>query len=256
GQTIKVPSLTLKGFKFHNRSGGFNRQDITSIYREFKLRHDRDVEFYVDRMDVDETNQALAAANITNQFEREHAIVETDCYRLSEIYAQFKANGGTVDTTVLTADNILNVFDKMMMNMDELQVPTTGRILYINPVSYRLLKSASGIQRTLDVNNAAGNVDTNITMLDGVKVVLTPSSRMWSKYDFTDGWNFHTDGGQINMILIHPNSVIAVNKHSYIKLWPEGTHTMGDGYLYQNRQFMDIFVIQDKISGVAISATK
>jgi hypothetical protein len=252
GQTVRIPSLTLKGFKNHNRSGGFNRQDIACNQKEFKLRHDRDVEFFVDCVDTDETDNELIALNITDQFERDNAIPETDCYRISEIYNQYVGFGGIIDNTELTEVNILEIIDSMMMTMDENQAPVNGRILYITPSAYRLLKSAGCIQRTIELNTSEGNWDTSITMLDGIKIVVVPSTRMMTKYDFTDGVAIAADAKQIHMILIYPDSVIAVNKHSHIKLWPEGTHTMGDGYLYQNRQYMDLFVIPDKINGIAI----
>lgn len=41
---------------------------------EKTLTFDRDIELFVDVMDVDETNQALSAANITNTFISERAI--------------------------------------------------------------------------------------------------------------------------------------------------------------------------------------
>ncbi|MDQ4683020.1 hypothetical protein RCF13_25305, partial [Stenotrophomonas maltophilia group sp. RNC7] len=101
-------------------------------------------------MDVDETNQVLSAANITGVFNEEQAIPETDAYRYSKLYSEFVANGGTVNTTVLTVANILSVFDKMMEDMDEAGVPQSGRILKVTPPVYTMLKNAEGIQRTLD----------------------------------------------------------------------------------------------------------
>jgi hypothetical protein len=56
------------------------------------------------------------------------------------------------------------------------------------------------------------------------------------------------------MILVHPLSVIAVDKHSFIKLWGPGEHQKGDGWLYQNRKYGDLFVIDTRIQGVKINA--
>jgi hypothetical protein len=55
------------------------------------------------------------------------------------------------------------------------------------------------------------------------------------------------------MILVHPSSVIACDKHSYIRLWAPGTHTQGDGYLYQNRKYGDLFVLDTRKDGIAIN---
>ena len=71
--TVKIPYIEMGGFKDHGRNGGFNRQDVKNNFMTKTLAHDRDVEFFVDSMDVNESNLALAAANITNTFEEEHA---------------------------------------------------------------------------------------------------------------------------------------------------------------------------------------
>lgn len=60
--TVKVPYIIVQGYKDHSRGGGFNRQDLENRYLTKTLGHDRDVEFFVDSMDVDESNQALSAA--------------------------------------------------------------------------------------------------------------------------------------------------------------------------------------------------
>ena len=59
---------------------------------------------------------------------------------------------------------------------------------------------------------------------------------------------------QINMILVNPAAVIAPVKHSAIYLWEPGSHTGGDGYLYQNRRYTDLFLIERKADGVQINA--
>ena len=77
---------------------------------------------------------------------------------------------------------------------------------------------------------------------------------MKTVYDFSDGCKPGTNAKQINMILFHPKSLLACDKHQYIKLWPEGSHTQGDGYLYQNRKYGDLFVIPNRVEGIYINA--
>ncbi len=93
-QTIRIPTVELTGYKDHVRDGSKNRGKVGNTYQAFTLTHDRNIEFYVDEMDVDETNQVLSAANITSVFNEEQAIPETDAYRYSKLYSEFMANGG------------------------------------------------------------------------------------------------------------------------------------------------------------------
>jgi len=254
GNTVKIPFLSLRGYKNHSRDGGFNRQAVENRNMTKVLAHDRDVEFFVDAMDVDETNQVLAATNLTNVFETEHAIPETDAYRLSKIYQDFTELGGQVDNTALDSENVLKLYDEFMQIMDEEEVPQAGRILFVTPAVNKLLSQSVELNRITNVIDADSRIKRTVRMLDEVEVVVVPSGRMRTEYDFSDGFVPTSNAGQINMMLISPSSVIAVNKHSYIKLWAPGSHTMGDGYLYQNRQYGDLFVVDTRIGGIAVNA--
>ncbi len=249
---IKIPFVTMSGYKDHSRNGGFNEGTVENDNMTKKLGFDRDIEFFVDSMDVDETNYALSAANITNTFITEKAIPETDCYRFSKLYTDLVTLGGIASQEAVTAANILDWLDTMMEEMDDDEVPAEGRILYLIPSRYKLIKQAEKILRNLDVTRSA-TVNRNITNLDDVIIKKIPSARMKTAYNFTDGYAPATTAKQMDMILVHPKSVLATDKHAYIKLWAPGTHTKGDGYLYQNRKYGDLFVVDNRMEGIKIN---
>ena len=253
-QTIKVPTITLTGYKDHTRDGTKNRGTVSNTYQAMTLTHDRDIEFFVDEMDVDETNQVLSAANITAVFNQEHAIPELDAYRYSKLYSEYVDLGGTPDTNDLTANNILSVFDQMMEEMDEASVPQSGRILYVTPKTYTMIKNAEQIQRILDVTGGTANVNRNVRSLDEVSIVTVPSDRMKTLYDFSEGFVPGNGARQIRMILVHPSSVLAPVKVADVYLWNKGeTPDSAFGYLYQNRMYTDLFIIKAKIGGVKMN---
>lgn len=253
--TVKLPFIEMAGYKDHSRNGGFNRQSVKNDWQTFVLKHDRDVEFFVDKMDVDESNLTLAAANVTNEFETQQDIPETDCYRISKLYAEMQTHSGTIDNTVPSADNILTLIDTAMKDMTEDSVPLEGRVLYVTPTVDQYLKDAKELQRYLNINGSNdGKVKRTIVDLDGVKIKPILSARMKTKYDFSDGCKPGVTAKQINFILFHPKSILACDKHQYIKLWPEGTHTAGDGFLYQIRKYGDLFLIPNRKEGVYINA--
>ena len=256
-QTIKLPRLTLSGYKDHTRTAGFNTGNIANDWEPKKLAHDRDIEFFVDPMDIDETNLALAVANIQNTFENEQAIPEKDCYNFSKLHTELTNFHGRIDsTTVLTAQNILAVFDEEMSKMDDAGVPVDGRILYVTPAVNKLLKEADGIQRVITVNGA-NEVNRNVHSLDDVTTKMVQSGRMKTKYNFTDGCVAAADADQINFILVHPSCVVARDKYAYISLFTPGTDSRtADGYLYQNRNYWDLFLIERKVAGCAMHVTK
>lgn len=258
-QTIKLPNITVSGYKDHNRGNmGFNTGTISNEWEPKKLSHDRDIEFALDPMDIDETNLTLEVANVQNVFETEQAIPERDSYRYSKLYAEAKtynSNGAVIDNTVLTTANVLEWFDEKMEKMDDEGVPSEGRILYVTPAMNKIIKNAQNIQRSLDVNSNNGKVDRRIYSLDDVTIKKVPSSRMKTKYDFTNGCVPASGAKQIHMILIHPSCQVTRRKYAYMKLFTPGTDSRtADKYVYQTREYGDTFLIKNKACGIAINA--
>lgn len=252
-QTIKLPRVTLSGYKDHTRTPGFNSGVMSNDWEPKKLAHDRDIEFFIDPMDIDETNLVMSVANIQNTFEEEQAIPEKDSYRFSKLHAELTAYSGNIDTTTLSAQVLLEIFDALMEQMDEAGVPEEGRMMYATPTVRKLLKEAEGIQRTLSITTPS-TINRKVHSLDDVSIKPVPSARMKTKYDFTNGCLPAADAKQINFILTHPSAVICRDKYSYIKLFTPGTDSRtADGYLYQNRNFGDLFLIERKAAGVAMN---
>lgn len=255
-QTIKLPRLTVSGYKDHTRGGAYNQGTISNDWEPKKLQFDRDIEFVIDPMDIDETNLVVEVANIQNTFEEEQAIPEKDCYRYSKLYTEattYASAGAKIDTTTLDKKNILEYFDENMAYMDDESVPQEGRIMYVTSTINKLFKEAEGISRSISVG-AAGVINRNVHSIDDVKKIVVPSARFKTAYDFTDGVKAAVSAKQMNMILVHPSCVISRDKYSYIKLFTPGTDSRtADNYLYQNRYYSDTFLLEKKAPGIAIN---
>ena len=257
-QTIKLPSITLSGYKDHTRGSlGFNQGTITNEWEPKKLAHDRSIEFVIDPMDVDETNKTVSIGNVQNTLEEEQTIPEKDSYVFSKLYEEattYTANGATISTEALTAENILEQFDSAMEKMDEAGVPGAGRLLYVTPKVNKLLKEAKDIQRVMGVTGE-GSVKRSIYDLDDVKIKVVQSARLKSKYNFTEGCVAAADAKQINFILVHPTAVIARDKYSYINAFEPGEDSRtADNYLLQSRFYMDAFLVKNRANGIYINA--
>lgn len=254
-QTIKLPRMTVSGYKDHTRTPGFNSGTLANDWEPKKLEHDRDIEFFVDPMDIDETNLTLSVANIQNTFETEQAIPEKDSYRFSKLHAELTKYIGRIDSTVITAANFLEAFDTEMAIMDEASVPEEGRMLYVTPTMAKIVKEAEGLQRVMTVTSPS-TINRKVHSLDDVTIKKVPAARMKTKYDFTDGCVATAGAEQINWILIHTSCVVARDKYSYIKLFTPGTDSRtADGYLYQNRNYGDLFLLEKKVPGCSMNVT-
>ena len=248
-KNIKIPKLSVSGYKDHSRSSiGFNSGTYDNDFEDKTLDHDRDIEFAVDPMDVDETNTVVSVANIHSRFEKTQAIPELDCYTYSKVYSEFVRIGGTVKTTALTAANVLSDFDDNLVALEDAGVPLDRVILFCTAAYKKLLKQASDIQRTFNVNGGNGVVDRRVYTLDDIThIQVVPSARFKTKYDFTNGCVPATGTNaakNIQYILIDPECQISRVKYSYIHFFTPGTDSRtADKYLYQNRRYNGTFAI-------------
>lgn len=258
GKQIKIPKLSVSGYKDHRRGGaGYNQGTYSNDYEVKTLDHDRDIEFAIDPMDVDETNLVVAIANIQKRFETTQAIPEADCYTYSKLYEEATRCGSTIKTDELTAANVLADFDDNLEKLTEAGVPLDRVILYCTPAYKKLLKNAEGIQRTLEVNGG-GNIDRRVRSIDDISQIQeVPSARFKTLYDFTNGCVADPSAKQINYILIDPEAQVSRDKYSYIKVFTPGTDSRtADNYMYQNRKYNGTFAIDELMKSGCIMHTQ
>ncbi|PFZ08467.1 capsid protein [Bacillus pseudomycoides] len=255
-KTIMIPRIKVGGYTDVNRDvvGNYTRR-VDNSFEPKTLGHDREFRTLVDPVDVDETNMALSIANITRVFNEEEATPEHDKYMASKLYAEFTGAGKTADVTVLDPESFLTVFDNFMEQMDEAEVPQTGRILYITPTVKKTVKAAKELQRQLDISGTNEKaLNRGVYSLDDVTIVTVPSSRMKTAYNFTNGAVPDAAAKQINMILIHPLSMVAPQKYEFVDLDTPSAAT-GGKYLYYERKYWDVFILGAKVDGVKINIT-
>ncbi|WP_342538452.1 capsid protein [Sporosarcina sp. FSL K6-1540] len=249
-KTVQIPRITVGGYVDVDRDvvGSFTRR-ADNDWETKTIEHDREFRTLVDPMDIDETNLALSIANITRVFNDEQKLPEMDKYAASKLFDEFTTFGGTTDETALTVANILSKFDDFMADMDDAEVPQSGRILYVTPTVNKLLKEAEGIQRSIDVAGNSQNIKRSIYSLDDVTIEMVPSSRMKTAYNFTDGAIADVAAKQINMILVHPLSVISPHKYDFVSL-DQPSAGSGGKFLYYERAYWDLFAIEKKVPGI------
>lgn len=249
-KTIQIPTLTVGGFADTNRDqvGVYSRK-VDNTFTTLTLAHDREFQTLVDPQDIDESNMAVSIANITRIFNDEQKIPEMDKYMASRL-ATLTADGVNKYTVAITAQNVLAQFDMLMEKMDENEVPQEGRILYVTPAVNTVLKQAEQLQR-MALNNNDGTLNRSIYSLDSVKIVVVPSSRMKTAYDFTNGAVAGAGAQQIEMILVHPTAILSPLKYEFVSL-DEPSATTGGKYLYYERLYWDVFVLSKKNNGVQL----
>ena len=242
GKQIKLPKLSVSGYKDHSRTSmGFNAGTYSNDYEVKVLDHDRDIEFAIDPLDIDETNMVVSVANIQKRFETTQAIPELDCYTFSKVYTEAVRAGATVKTTEITSANVITDFDERLVELEDAGVPLDRVIMYVTPSYKALLKEAF----TRSYPNGDKGMDRRIHSIDDINTIITvPSARLKTAYDFTNGCVAGSEAGQINYIMIDPEAQVSRVKYSYINVFTPGHDSRtADKYVYQNRKFNGTFAL-------------
>jgi hypothetical protein len=261
-KTIEIPSISTTGRVNANRDSiSLAQRNFDNSWEPKTLTNERKWSTLVHPKDIDQTNMVTTIANITQVFNEEHKFPEMDAYCVSKIYTDWLATTNTdtgvahtPDTTVLTAENILSVFDKLMLEMDNRRVPPNGRILYVtNEISY-MLKNAEKISRSMDITSGPNKIDRRINRLEEVEVIPVPATLMKTAYDFTSDWAIDPSADQINMMLIHPLAVITPVSYEFSKLDAPSAGSEGK-YIYYEESFEDVFILNKKSDAIQFNIT-
>ena len=250
-KTIHVPILSTTG-----RTNA-SRDEITGFSRNFEndwedktLTFHREWSTLVHPMDIDETNQVASITNITRTFNEQQKFPEMDDYTVSKLHSDWVEAGSVDNITEITVSNALEVFDTLMMNMDEDDVPATGRLLYVTPKVSKILKSAEKIARNIMVNGQNDEeINRIVANLDGVQIEKVPAKHMKTAYDFTVGSKVGASAKQIQMFLVHPSCVITPEKYDFVGLEPPSAKSKGK-WLYYEESYGDVFILNKRIAGL------
>lgn len=261
-KTIEIPSISTTGRVNANRDTvAFAQRNYENAWETKTLSNQRKWSTLVHPMDIDQTNMVTTIANITQVFNEEQKFPEMDAYTISKIYYDWTHTKGpeaqsnhVADTTVLTVQNVLQVFDQLMLNMDNARVPANGRILYVTHEVNQLIKNADKINRQLDVTSGPNAVDRRVNRLDQVQIIGVPSTLMKTLYNFSTGYAPATGAGQINMFLVHPVAVITPVSYTFSRL--DNPSALSEGkYTYYEESFEDVFILNKKSDAIQFNIT-
>ena len=255
-KTIHIPSISVKGRTNVNRDaidGKFQR-NVDNEWETKTLTFYREWSTSIDPADVLDTNMILTIQNATQVFNETQKFPEKDAYTISKIYADWVAEGKTADTTALNVDNVLAVFDKLMEQMDEALVPAQGRILYVTPAVKTLLKQASNIGLSRNVQNGENTINRVVDRLDEIKLISVPSFLMKTAYDFTTGFAPSDSAKQINLFLVHPSAILTPSKYAFVGMEAPAAGTKGD-YIYYEKEYSDVFILNNRTGAIAFNVS-
>ena len=244
----------MVGLGDYSRNDGFVRGDGTSGWRAYVPQWDRGRQFLVDVADNMETLN-LAFGTLGGEFMRTKVVPETDAVRFATYCAG--ASSAHQDTESLsTSAQVIASLDDATEALDESEVPYEGRILFVNPGIYKLLKG--GITRY--TMNGERGIDYNVEMYNDMRVITVPSARFNTEITLAhptahDGAGGYTaTGSTINYMVVHPSAIMQAVKLANPRIFSPEVVQQANAWQYDFRQYHGAWVKHQKADGIYVSA--
>ena len=244
----------MVGLGNYYRNGGFVRGDVTATWRQYTPQYDRARQFLVDRLDNAES-MGMAFGTLASEFMRTKCVPETDAVRFAQ-YAKQASDGMKKAESISTAAGAIAAIDLGTEKMDDAEVPYEGRILFVNPAMYRLIKG--GISRM--VMNGEDDVNYNVEFYNDMRVITVPSGRFNTAITLAqpnahDGaGGYSTTGSTINFLIIHPSAIMQANCFTEPRIFSPAVWQQSQGWAWDFRQYHGAWVKHQKTNGIYVNA--
>lgn len=253
--TVNIFTLNTVGMSNYDRNAGYVPGDVNGSWQPYVLETDRGRSYMVDVLDNDET-LGMAFGGLLSTVERQHIIPEVDAFRFSS-YASGAAAGNVVTETLSAGAATVASIDAATVALDNAEVPYEGRILFVSPSVYGLLKS--GLTRYL--LNDERNVNTNVEFYNDMRVISVPQPRFQTAISLANPTTSSAAGGfapasgaaAINYMIIHPSAVLQVMKHYAPRIFSPEVNQEADAWKLNMRYAHGAWVLSQKTNGIFVS---
>lgn len=251
---IVVPKISMDGLGDYSRNSGYAQGSVTLTNETVKFNYDRGRRFTVDAMDDEET-AGVAFGSLSSEFIRTKAAPEQDAFRFAT-YASVSGISAATPASLTDAAAVLAALIASQNKMDEDEVPTTERYLFITPTLYNLVQN-------IDTTKSKAVMDSFAA------VTKVPQTRFYTAIDLKDGLDHtgesgtdETSGGfakasggkNINFMVIHKPAVIQFNKHVVNKIITPEQNQTSDGWMFFYRSYGLADVYENKLAGIYLHA--
>lgn len=168
---IKIAKLDMDGLGDFSRNDGYTKGSTSFVWETIKYDRERSQDLRIDRLDNEES-LASPFAKLSSEFIRTKVAPETDAARIAKI-------AGTAGITkkaekLSTGGEVIAALRRCSNTLDEAEVPTESRILFITPT----------LRATID--------DLDTTQSRAVlsrfsSIIEVPQTRMYTAVTLNDG---------------------------------------------------------------------
>ncbi|MBQ7783052.1 MAG: hypothetical protein IJ368_03700 [Oscillospiraceae bacterium] len=244
-RSVVVPVMDTDGLADYSRNGGYVRRGTNLKYEEYTYNYDRGGIFEVDSMDNAETD-SVAFGSLAGRVMKDRVIPEMDAFRFATY-----ASADDVENSeglLVTGEEAISALRAGMSYMDEQEVNSEGRILFITP-------TLAGSIDDLDTTRSRKVFESFS------KVIKVPQKRFYTGIDLLDGESENEIAGgykkadgaaDINFMIIEKSAIIQHTKHSVNKIIDAAANQHADAYMFFCRFYGLADVYKNRTAGIYV----
>lgn len=244
-----IPKLSMDGLGDYDRNGGYAQGSASILFETKSCDYDRGRKFTVDAMDNEETSGILFG-RLASEFIRTKAVPELDAYRFAKYASVPGITSVSIDLTKGT--DVLEALKAAQNALDEAEVSTENRVLFITPTLRRLAREVDKTVSTAILDEFSSVIDV-------------PQTRFYTGIDLNDGktddelaGGFAPSAGAypINFMIVDKSAIIQFTKHNVNKVISPDDNQSTDGYLFFYRSYGIASYFDNKVKGIYVSYGK
>lgn len=239
---IKVAKLDMDGLGDFDRNTGYTEGSSKLVWETIKYDKERSQKLKIDRLDNEES-LGIMVGKLSSEFLRTKVAPETDAARISKIASV--AGISKVEETITTGDEMYKALRNGTNKMDEDEVSTENRILFITPTGKALVDDLETYK-------------SKSVMSKFSQVIEVPQTRMYTAItlntgDENYGYKKATGASDINFMIVERSAVVTAMEQ-YIKYFSPDEDQNGDSHIFPYRNYnLYGHVYENKLAGVYVS---
>lgn len=292
---ILVPRIEVTGLGDYTRNVGYKTGSITYDYETKRFNYDRGIRLFADVMDVEEGGVLDCFVAAGAELQRTQVAPEADAFTFSQIASHDGVAVDEEDLSGADAADILARLREVTSAMDEDQVLTGSRYLFITPT----------LKGVLDDYSYANPARSNRVLERFARVVEVPQVRFYTAIDLLSGdgdqfgyrrarggyavtrdakvapgKTYYARGGgayapvasptdtelatyyepagagrPINFMVVEKSAVIKFDKHVASRVFSPDELESLDSYMIKYRKYGIVELLDNKLAGVRVSAS-
>lgn len=172
-----VPKIEVTGFEDYTRSAGYQTRSVIYEFETRTFNYDRGIRLPAEVMDIEKAGVRDCFAEAGFELRRIQVVPEADAFTFAEIAGHEGVESSETDYSDAEAEDILADLRAVTSEMDELQVSTGSRILFITPT----------LKGVLDDFSQVNPARCNRVLTRFSRVVEVPQVRFFTAIDLLSG---------------------------------------------------------------------